>query len=164
MQLSQQQQMMNMQRPRNVPQGGLSRQASNQSQQQQQQQRQGGNQMLAMQQPLMNVPVGRNNVNGGGMLMSVSQARRQTRLMNAYRMGGATNAQRLRRAQQVGMRMPGGGQQQQQRQQNNNQLVGGVSILVKFKSSMFPVEMAQLTPNIAGEPTLQAHPEAGRAR
>jgi hypothetical protein len=44
-------------------------------------------------------------------------------------MGGATNAQRLRRAQQVGMRLPGGGQQQQ-RQQTNNQLVGGVSILV----------------------------------
>ena len=80
--------------------------------------------MLAMQQPLMNVPVvGGNN----GLLMSVSQARRQQRLMNAYRMGGATNAQRLRRAQQVGMRMPGGGQQQQQRQQTNNQLVGGVS-------------------------------------
>lgn len=84
--------------------------------------------MMAMQQPLMNVPVGGNN--GGGMLMSVSQARRQARLMNAYNMGGSTNAQRLRRAQQVGMRMPGGGGQQQQRQQNNNQLVGGVSIVV----------------------------------
>jgi hypothetical protein len=83
--------------------------------------------MMAMQQPLMNVPVGGNN--GGGLLLSVSQARRQQRLMNAYRMGGATNAQRLRRAQQVGIRMPGGGQQQQ-RQQNNNQLVGGVSILI----------------------------------
>jgi len=68
--------------------------------------------MLAMQQPLMNVPVGGNN--GGGLLLSVGQARRQRRLLNAYRLGGATNAQRLRRAQQVGMRMPGGGQQQQQ--------------------------------------------------
>jgi hypothetical protein len=58
MQLSQQQQMLNMQRPRNSPQVGLSRQASNQSMQS----RQGGNQMLAMQQPLMNVPVvGGNN-------------------------------------------------------------------------------------------------------
>jgi hypothetical protein len=67
--------------------------------------------MLAMQQPLMNVPVG--GTNGGGLLLSVGQARRQRRLLNAYRLGGATNAQRLRRAQQVGMRMPGGGQQQQ---------------------------------------------------
>ncbi len=46
----------------------------------------------------------------GNLLMTPSQARKQRRLMNAFRLGGATNANRIRRAQAVGARLPGGGQ------------------------------------------------------
>ncbi len=84
----------------------LSRQASNQSQ------RSGNNQMMPMNmQPMMNTPRGMNNNNG--MLLTPNQARKQRRQMNAFRLGGATNANRIRRAQNVGARVMGGGGQQQ---------------------------------------------------
>jgi hypothetical protein len=65
--------------------------------------------------------------NNNGMLLTANQARKQRRLMNAFRLGGATNANRIRRAQNVGARALGGNQQQ--RQQMNTQLVGGVSFI-----------------------------------
>jgi hypothetical protein len=100
----------------------LSRQASNQSQ------RSGNNQMM----PLMNNQRGNNN---NGMLLTANQARKQRRLMNAFRLGGATNANRIRRAQNVGARALGGNQQQ--RQQMNTQLVGGVSFNISCRNGAF---------------------------
>jgi len=64
--------------------------------------------------------------NNGLMLGTGATARRRARQNNAYRLGGATNANRLRRAQQMGQRMNGGGNNLQ-RNNNNNNVIGGVS-------------------------------------
>jgi hypothetical protein len=65
--------------------------------------------------------------NNGLMLGTGAAARRIARQNNAYRLGGATNANRLRRAQQMGQRMNGGGNNQQRNNNNNNNVIGGVS-------------------------------------
>ena len=65
--------------------------------------------------------------NNGLMLGTGATARRRARQNNAYRLGGATNANRLRRAQQMGQRMNGGGNNLQRNNNNNNNVIGGVS-------------------------------------